>query len=77
VLLSSGCSSEDSPATTDAASDVAFGDATRTDPECEAIAQACHLYDKGADSGVAHTCHDACLAACGGDAGGADSAASD
>ena len=29
----------------------------KTDPACEEIAQACHLYDKGADSGIAHECH--------------------
>lgn len=79
-----GCGDDDAPATTTTDASVTT-DATRTDPECEEIAQACHLYDKGLDSGLAHTCHQfhdagskvddcramkaACLAACGGDAG--------
>ncbi|MGZ3416727.1 MAG: hypothetical protein ACXWUG_21545 [Polyangiales bacterium] len=52
-----GCSSNGSAEAPDSGVSDSSISTVKTDPACEEIAQACHLYDKGVDSGVAHDCH--------------------
>jgi len=62
ILLGSlaiyGCSSDSSPASDDAAFDIAKDSIHKVEPSCQLIGEGCHFYDKGdAGNPVAHDCH--------------------